>query len=227
VAFVVIASTGGSVLGGLLRIPYFRERIHSVVSDRECGAIKISRDAGVPSIVHATRDALQFSDYLLESLLADPQDLYVSFYTKLFRGRFPAAARGRLVNCHPSILPAFPGLDGYGDAVRAGARFIGATIHYVDEGIDTGAPIIQSCIPFDPALGSVGNRHAIFIQQQKMLLQVVKYIDEKRLTIGSDDKPQITNVRYNAGEYAPNLDHDLADLSPGSGSATPTVAANA
>jgi phosphoribosylglycinamide formyltransferase-1 len=56
---------------------------------------------------------------------------------------FIAAYPKRIVNIHPSLLPAFPGRDGYGDAFRANVPVSGVTLHYVDEGIDTGPVIAQ------------------------------------------------------------------------------------
>jgi len=207
--FVVIASTGGSVLARCLGNAYFRERIRCVVSDRPCGALAAAQRQGVATIVHEAADGLEFSDFLWRRFEAQPPDLFVSFYTRLFRGRFLGFAQRRLINVHPSVLPACPGRDGFGDTVRARARFIGATIHAVDEGVDTGAPIIQAAAPFDPEKSLEENRHVVFVQQCRMLLQVIKYVDEGRLAWDGDGAPRIRGARYRVGEYAPNLDEDL------------------
>jgi phosphoribosylglycinamide formyltransferase-1 len=58
--------------------------------------------------------------------------------------------RGRIVNIHPALLPAFPGKDAIGQALCAGVRVTGVTVHLVDEGIDTGPPIAQARVPIYP-----------------------------------------------------------------------------
>jgi phosphoribosylglycinamide formyltransferase-1 len=64
---------------------------------------------------------------------------YMQLLSPAFVGRF----RGRIVNIHPALLPAFPGLDAIGQALAAGVETTGVTVHFVDEGIDTGPPIVQ------------------------------------------------------------------------------------
>jgi phosphoribosylglycinamide formyltransferase-1 len=214
--FAVIISTGGSVLSALLRNSYFRQRILCVVADRECNGIASARQFQVPTIIHETRDGLEFSDFLLERFRNAPPDLFVSFYTRLFRGEFVAFAQNRLVNLHPSILPACPGPDGFGDTIRSRSRFIGATVHFVDAGMDTGTPIIQSASPFDPNKSLAENRHSVFVQQCKMLLQTIKYFDEHRLECDEDRNVLIKGARYDPGEFAPNLDDDLPFEEPSS-----------
>ncbi len=207
--FVVIISTDGGVLSRLLPNPYFRQRIRCVVSDRDCGAIAKATAFDVPTIVHRSTSGLEFSDFLMQRFSHDPPTLFVSFYTRLFRGEFLAFAKDNLVNLHPSILPACPGRDGFGDTLKSKSRFIGATIHLVDDGIDTGTPIIQSAAPYDPEKSVAENRHTVFVQQCKMLLQTIKYVEEKRLAIDGLRNVRIEGAKYAPGEFSPNLDDDL------------------
>lgn len=213
--FVVIASTNGSVLAALLKNDYFRSRIRCVVSDRPCAALTVAAEFGVPHKLYATGDGLKFSDFLLNEYQDHPPDLFICFYTRLLRGAFLAFAQGRLVNVHPSILPAFPGLHGFEDSVKAGSRFVGSTIHYVDHGMDTGIPILQAAAPFNPEKTLAENRHIVFIQQCKMVLQLIKYVEEKRIEDGANGLA-IKHVSYQIGEFSPNLDADLPwhDLTP-------------
>jgi phosphoribosylglycinamide formyltransferase-1 len=207
--FVVIVSTAGSVLSNLLRNPYFRRRIRCVVSDRDCGAIEKAAAFNVPVTVCKTDSGLEFSDFIVKMFSNDPPALFVSFYTRLFRGELLRFARHKLVNLHPSILPACPGQDGFGDTIKARSRFIGATVHLVDEGIDTGPPIIQSAAPYNPEMTLAENRHTVFVQQCKMLLQTIKYFDEERIIIDDLQNVRIEGARYAPGEFSPNLDDDL------------------
>ncbi len=204
--FVVIASTGGAVLENLLNNEFFRDRIRCVVSDRECGAIDVASKFGVPYKIFYAADGLVFSNFLLNEFRYCAPDLFVSFYTRLFRGEFISFANHRLVNMHPSILPAFPGSDGFGGAIRYGAKFVGATIHVVDEGMDTGFPIIQGSIPLDPQRSESEVRHLVFQQQCKMLLQLITWVDQKRLVFNRRGQPIISGAKYELGEFSPNLE---------------------
>jgi phosphoribosylamine--glycine ligase len=71
---------------------------------------------------------------------------YMKLLTPVFLKKYPR----RIINIHPSLLPAFPGLDGYGDAFKAQVKESGCTIHYVDEGIDTGEIIGQQILQLSP-----------------------------------------------------------------------------
>lgn len=69
--------------------------------------------------------------------------IFLAGYMQILSPDFIRAYPNRIVNIHPSLLPQFPGKDGYGDAFRAGVPFSGVTLHYVDEGVDTGPVIAQ------------------------------------------------------------------------------------
>jgi phosphoribosylglycinamide formyltransferase-1 len=71
---------------------------------------------------------------------------YMQLLTPPFLARFP----GRVINVHPSLLPAFPGTDAVEDALAAGVTETGVTVHYVDEGIDTGPVIVQQRVAIEP-----------------------------------------------------------------------------
>ena len=66
---------------------------------------------------------------------------------QLLSPAFIARFRNRIVNVHPALLPAFPGLDAIGQALEAGVETTGVTVHFVDEGVDTGPVIVQREVP--------------------------------------------------------------------------------
>jgi phosphoribosylglycinamide formyltransferase 1 len=206
----IIASTGGSVMNAALQQPYIQERIHTVISDRECRAIRIAEEYGIETRKFITKDAQEFSEDLDQFFSRNPHDLIISFYTKIFHGDILDRFRGRFVNFHPSILPACPGMDGFEDTIKSGSRFVGATVHLVDRGVDTGFPIIQSALPYDPLLSFAKNRHAVFIAQCKMLLQTVRWYEEGRIIMDELGRPNLTGGKYEVSEFAPNLDFLLA-----------------
>jgi phosphoribosylglycinamide formyltransferase 1 len=153
----VLASGGGSNLQALLdrfnAAPAPAARVELVVASRAgIGALDRAARAGVPAVVPDPRAP----DALLEALERHRVDLVVlAGWLKLV----PAAAverfRGRMLNVHPALLPAFGGRGMYGmrvheAVVRAGVRISGATVHQVDERYDEGAIVAQWPVPVLP-----------------------------------------------------------------------------
>lgn len=206
----IVTSTNGSVMNAVLKLSYMKDRLRTVLSDRDCRAVEIARRHGIATEQLITNDPLSFSDYLADFFSRTPHDLIVSFYTRLFRGRVIDQLKGKLVNFHPSILPACPGMDGFGDTIKAGARFIGATVHLVDSGKDTGCPLLQCAFPFNPGLGVAENRHVIFMAQCRMLIQVVKWYEDGRIVFDEEGGSSLVGGQYEISEYAPNLDFPSA-----------------
>ena len=92
---------------------------------------------------------------------------YMHLLTQAFLERFP----NRIVNVHPSLLPEFPGARAIDDALAAGVAETGVTVHYVDEGLDTGDVIRQEAVPVEPAETLVERIHAV---EHRILPEVVR-----------------------------------------------------
>jgi phosphoribosylglycinamide formyltransferase 1 len=92
---------------------------------------------------------------------------YMHLLTPPFLGRFP----GRIVNVHPSLLPDFPGAHAIDDALAAGVETTGVTVHFVDEGLDSGAVIRQEAVPVEPRETLLDRIHAV---EHKLLPEVVQ-----------------------------------------------------
>ncbi len=210
VKIIIVASTNGGVISRLLESNFFRSRVLEVVSDRDCGAIEVAKRFQIKTKVYPTNSALEFSNFLARYYEYNENYFFVSFYTKLFKGIFLELTINRLMNLHPTILPSFPGLNGFDDSIKYGSKFIGSTIHFVNKGMDTGSPIIQSSRPLDSKVDITIARHFVFIQQCKMLLQVIKWIDEGRLKISAKGHAEIDSATYSDYEFSPALDFEEA-----------------
>jgi phosphoribosylglycinamide formyltransferase-1 len=92
---------------------------------------------------------------------------YMHLLTRSFLERFP----NRVVNVHPSLLPAFPGAHALEDALTAGVETTGVTVHYVDDGLDTGEVIRQEPVPVEPRATLLDRIHAV---EHKMRPEVVQ-----------------------------------------------------
>jgi phosphoribosylglycinamide formyltransferase-1 len=152
---VVLISGGGSNLAALLAAPEVadqRVRIVAVAADRNSATgLAHAVEAGVPTFVqrisdHPDRDAW---DRSLTDRTADYQpDLVVSAgFLKLVGPRFLERFKGRYINTHNALLPAFPGMHGPGDALRYGVKVAGATLFVVDAGVDSGPILAQVSVP--------------------------------------------------------------------------------
>ena len=205
----IITSTNGGVLSKLLELEKFAKQVVHVISDRACGAIEVASNYGINTSVFESTSGSEFSDQLIKRLNFDDFDLFVSFYTRMFNQSFVGHTRNHLINLHPSILPASPGMDGFGSTMKSGSQYYGATVHFVDEGMDTGTPILQSAHPVNPRATMNELRHQVFVDQCRMLLQVIEWYDQRRINL-CNGRVTIDNARYIDGPYAPNLDNEEA-----------------
>jgi len=147
--------------------------ISAVASNRPGSrALHRAQAAGIPTAVfelgddRAARD-VAMADWLEERgvrlvVLAG----YMQLLAPAFLSRFP----GRIVNVHPSLLPDFPGLQAIEQALAAGVRTTGVTVHLVDEGIDTGPVLRQEPVPVEPVDTLVERIHSV---EHRLLPEVV------------------------------------------------------
>ncbi len=158
----VLASGAGTNLQALLDTVHGREvEVTAVASDR-AGAPALDRAArlGVSTRVfgrEAFADREARDSAMADWLVGNGVGLVVlAGYMQLLSGTFLARFPDRVVNVHPALLPAFPGVDAIGQAVRYGVKVFGVTVHLVDEGVDTGPILLQAAIEIpdasDPAL---------------------------------------------------------------------------
>ncbi|MEC1720018.1 phosphoribosylglycinamide formyltransferase [Schinkia azotoformans] len=116
-------------------------------------AIERADQAGVPSLVISPKDFASKTDYekeILQKLNESGVELIVlAGYMRLIGETLLSAYEGRIVNIHPSLLPSFAGKDAIGQAFQAKVKITGVTVHYVDEGMDTGPIIAQEAVKMD------------------------------------------------------------------------------
>jgi formyltetrahydrofolate-dependent phosphoribosylglycinamide formyltransferase len=152
---IVLVSGSGTNLQALLDAcvdPAFGAQVVAVGADRH-GIAGLSRaaDRGVPTFVAAVGDfpsRAAWDAALTAACVEHRPDLIVSAgFLKLVGPAFLAAFGGRYVNTHNALLPAFPGIHGPRDALAYGVKVAGATLHFVDSGVDTGPIIAQVAVP--------------------------------------------------------------------------------
>ncbi|HEV2238705.1 MAG TPA: phosphoribosylglycinamide formyltransferase [Ktedonobacterales bacterium] len=157
-AFAVFASGAGSNLQRFIaetQAGAFPATLALVVSDRPgCPALERARAAGIATCAFAPTDYAAKSDYeraiLAELRARAVRWIVLAGYMRLIGPTLLEPYRDGIVNVHPSLLPAFPGRDAIGQALRAGVPETGVTVHLVDEGIDTGPVLAQEAVPILP-----------------------------------------------------------------------------
>ncbi len=195
---VVLASGSGTNLQAILDRLHGRDRIEvvGVISDKPGAfALERARSAKVDTAVFPreefegrdARDAAM-ADWI-ESAGADLVVLagYMQLVSASFVGRF----RSRIVNVHPALLPSFPGLDAIGQAIEHGVRVTGVTIHFVDEGTDTGPVILQRAVD----VPSGGDRDqleaAIHEIEHEIYPEAIGMIARGRVRIAADNPRRV------------------------------------
>jgi phosphoribosylglycinamide formyltransferase-1 len=187
----VLASGRGSNLQALLDAcagPAFPARVVVVVSDR-AGARALERAgaAGVPALhidPKAHDDRAAHDAAVMAALTAHRVDLVcLAGYMRVLSPGFERSWAGRILNIHPSLLPAFPGLHPHRQALEHGAKVSGATVHFVDEGVDTGPIVAQACVPVrsDDTEETLADR--ILAEEHRLYVQAVRLFAEGRLCI--------------------------------------------
>jgi len=108
-----------------------------------------AKNLGIKTLQLTLKDFPSKVEYELEIIKhlkeIDPDLIALAGYMKFIGETLLNEYEGKMINIHPSLLPAFPGKDGIGDAIRYGVKIMGVTIHYVDAGIDNGKIIDQDC----------------------------------------------------------------------------------
>ena len=126
-------------------------RIAVVISNLETAAgLDRARKAGIPAVFrdHRGRKREDFDAELSALLREHAVDLVcLAGYMRLLSPSFIREFAGRILNVHPSLLPAFPGLAAQRQAIERGAKVSGATVHLVDEGLDSGPIVLQEAVP--------------------------------------------------------------------------------
>jgi phosphoribosylglycinamide formyltransferase-1 len=191
---VVLASGSGTNLQAILDSLHGSGGIEVVAvgSDRP-GARALERGAAA-GVDTAVFPAAAFEDRLgRDAAMADwieshhPDLIVLAGYMQLLSEPFVARFRGRVVNIHPALLPQFPGLDAIGQALAAGVEVTGVTIHFVDEGVDTGPPILQREVPVPPGGDRVQLEAAIHAVEHQLYPEAIRMIAEGRVRIDPSD----------------------------------------
>lgn len=151
-----------------------------VISDKASAqGLQKAAERGIETVVIERKERIRVehdAEIIAELKKRTVELVCLAGYMRLLSPEFIEAFRGRIVNIHPSLLPAFPGLDAQRQALRYGVKYTGCTVHFVDEGLDSGAIIAQAIVPVldDDTEETLQKR--ILIEEHKLYVEAVAKI---------------------------------------------------
>jgi phosphoribosylglycinamide formyltransferase-1 len=173
----------------------------AVVISNEPGArgLEIARAHGIATEVVPHRDhpaRASFDQALAQAIDRHGAELVVlAGFMRVLTARFVERYRGRLVNIHPSLLPAFPGLHTHRRALEAGVRIHGCTVHFVTESLDHGPIIIQAAVPVLPEDDEARLAARVLAEEHRIYPQAIRWIVEGRLRLTGEGRVEIDGAR--------------------------------
>ncbi len=189
-SIVVLISGSGSNLRALLEAcdnPLFPAKILAVGSDKAATGLSHAEEFGVPTFVVEPElfdSREQWSQVLLRNVQYHNPDLVIlAGFMKVLPEGFVSALSPKLINMHPSLLPAFPGAHAVHDALSAGANITGATVHIVDSGVDTGPVLAQREIAITAGITESDLHEQIKTIERSLIVEVVSQIAEGKLNL--------------------------------------------
>jgi phosphoribosylglycinamide formyltransferase-1 len=187
---VILISGRGSNMQALLeaRLP---ARVSAVISN-EPGAkgLEIARSFGVPTRAVHHRDFAERSafDRALMNAIGeyDPHLVVLAGFMRILTPAFLARFEGKVINIHPSLLPAYQGVDTHRRALQDGVKIHGCTVHFVTPDLDSGPIIVQAAVPVLPEDTEQTLAERVLEQEHRVLPQAVRWFFDGRLQLAGN-----------------------------------------
>jgi phosphoribosylglycinamide formyltransferase-1 len=198
---VVLASGGGTNLQAILDQLHGGEEGIEVVgvgSDKpEAMALERAKKAGVDTAVFPTADYddRETRDRALGDWIEgrEPDLVVLAGYMQLLSSEFVGRFRNRIINVHPALLPAFPGLEAVQQAIDHGSKITGVTVHFVDEGVDSGPIIMQRPVPVAPSRDWDETEKTIHATEHTLLPETIRMLAAGRIRI-DEQNPRLVHI---------------------------------
>jgi len=165
-----------------IRTGYFaaHTEIAVVISNREqAPGLHSARDRGLNAVCIPSKgqDRLEYDRLLIAELRRNHVDLVIlAGFMRLLSAEFTHAFPSRILNIHPSLLPAFPGLDAQHQALEHGVKIAGCTVHFVDEHLDSGPIVLQAAVPVQDDDDASTLSARILQEEHKIYSEAIKLV---------------------------------------------------
>lgn len=195
-SIVILISGRGSNMEAIVRAAIPGVRIAAVISNRpDAAGLEFARAHGIPVAVvdhKAFADRAAFDAALAAEIDARGAELVVlAGFMRVLTDGFVRRYEGRLLNIHPSLLPAFPGLHTHRQALAAGVRVHGATVHFVTAALDCGPVVIQAVVPVLPGDDEARLAARVLEHEHRIYPQAIRWFAQGRLALGTDGRVRI------------------------------------
>lgn len=210
-SLVILISGRGSNLGALLAAG-LPARVAAVISNRaDAAGLAIARAHGVAGLVldHRRYDSREGFDAALAGEIDRhvPDLVLLAGFMRVLGDDFVRHYAGRLMNIHPSLLPAFPGLHTHRQALAAGVKIHGCTVHFVTPAVDAGPIIVQAAVPVLDGDDEDTLAARVLEQEHRIYPEAVRWFLEGRLRLGADGRVFRPGERQGTGVLcSPALD---------------------
>ena len=183
-----------------------RARIVGVVSDRgpeRCEALGWASERGVRTATVSPKahpDRTAWDAALADAVAGfSPELVVLAGFMRIVGESFLGRFGGRTLNVHPSLLPSFPGLAAPEQAIDAGVRISGCTVHLVDAGVDTGPILAQAAVPVRPTDDAAALHARIQQHEHRLLPQVIDWLATGALSLEERRAPDADGVLFSPG----------------------------
>ena len=192
-----------AIINAIVNKTLQRCKVAIVISDKEDAlGLKCAKEAGIETTFldptkYTSRE--QF-DLAVHAILIHYQIDFVLLagYMRLLSAEFVRKWKEKVINIHPSLLPAFPGLHAQRQALEYGVKYSGCTTHFIDEGLDTGPIIMQTAVPIDELDTEETLSERILKEEHKIYPLTIQLLVDDRIRIEGRKtllKPQIVNEK--------------------------------
>ena len=210
---VVLISGRGSNLEAIIKAiekGKINAKISLVLSNKkEAKGLEIAKKHGIKAKFidpnfFSSREG--YDIYITEFIKQHNPDLVVlAGYMRILSDKFIESFEGKLINIHPSLIPAFQGLKAQKQALEYGAKFTGCTVHFVTKELDNGPIIIQAVVPIEPDDDEESLSNKILKYEHRIYPQAIKWIVDNRVEINGRNV-LVKNAKYGTIPVNPDLE---------------------
>ncbi|MBC8007741.1 MAG: phosphoribosylglycinamide formyltransferase [Prolixibacteraceae bacterium] len=204
---VILISGRGSNMQALLEAKLDAQICVVVSNNPAANGLQIARGAGVDTKVVDHRDypdRTSFDRALADTIAAYLPDLIVlAGFMRILSEEFIRRFSGRIMNIHPSLLPAFPGLDTHRRAIDEGVKLHGCTVHFVTPALDHGPIIIQAAVPVLPGDNEERLAARVLEQEHAIYAQAIRWFLDDQLAIEGNRVNVTVNGRLAGAMISP------------------------
>ncbi len=208
-SLAILISGRGSNMQALLEAGLQVDRITVISNNPNASGLLTAQKYGAKTIVvdHRTfPDRQTFDTALAEKIdTCQPKLIALAGFMRILSDRFVQRYQGRLMNIHPSLLPAFPGLGTHARALQEGIKIHGCTVHFVTVQLDHGPVVIQAAIPVLPSDTEETLAARVLQQEHRIYPQAVRWFMEDRIRLNENRVEVIDSCVSEIALYSPGL----------------------